>query len=144
VNIPKVTCQGGAVQQGLGCACPAGTRNIGGAELRCAPVCAVGQQLSPDRASCVAKTCANGMVLQGADCGCPAGTKLGPQGLRCQTILSCPAGQMVSPTDGQTCVNIPTLTCQGGAVQQGDHCGCPAGMRTLQDPNGMRCVPQGG
>jgi hypothetical protein len=144
VNIPKLTCQGGAVQQGLSCTCPAGTHNIGGAELRCAPVCAAGQQLSPDGGSCVTKTCANGMVLQGAGCGCPAGTKLGPQGLRCQTIVSCPAGQMVSPADGQTCVNIPKLSCQGGMAPQGDHCGCPDGMRTVKGPNGPRCVAQGG
>ena len=112
----SVNCPGGSTLLNNTCTCPAGTRALGGSELRCGPVCGAGQQLSPDGTTCVAAVlnCTGGMVPTNGACRCPPGTNpgTGPDGQRCLT--QCPAGQAQALGGSGKCVAVNS---NGNAVR---------------------------
>jgi hypothetical protein len=122
---------------------------LGGSPLRCVPVCGTGQQLSPDRTSCVAAVlnCTGGMVADKGACRCPPGTSPGPGGQQCFT--PCPAGQAQALDGSGKCVavdangnQIKGVTCEGGSTLVNNTCTCPAGThRYLGGGASLRCLP---
>jgi hypothetical protein len=141
------------------CTCPAGTRALGGSELRCGPVCGAGQQLSPDGTTCVAAVlnCTGGMVPTNGACRCPPGTNpgTGPDGQRCLT--QCPAGQAQALGGSGKCVAVDSNgnavdsngnqitggNCLGGSTLVNNICTCPAGTHRYLGGGGvaLRCLP---
>jgi hypothetical protein len=155
----SVNCPGGSTLVNNTCTCPAGTRALGGSELRCGPVCGAGQQLSPDGTSCVAAVlnCTGGMVPTNGACRCPPGTNpgTGPDGQRCLT--QCPAGQAQALGGSGKCVAVDSngnavdsngnqitgVNCPGGSTLVNNICTCPAGTHRYLGAGGvaLRCLP---